>query len=786
MRLTVYIRPCNSRHSMRAMTLTLLTASSFLLGFAPTVSVADSSITDPDGKTIYASQCASCHGDRGQGVADHYDSPLIGDLSLEELTKIISETMPEDDPDKCVAADAEAVAKYVYQTFYSAAAREKNSTARVELARLTAHQYLMSTTDLLASFRQPPAEKYEPGLKAEYYTRKDINYTYGLNRKTFERIDDKVDFDFGESGPQPMARQVKDFGVGWSGSVFADRTGEYEFAIKTQNGARLYLNSREPLIDAWVDSQAEPKLYEASTRLIAGRWFPMRLEFHTYQEPTASIQLLWRPPNGDWETIPAKNFAVQSSPIQFVISHDLPPDDSSAGFARGTNVSKSWDDATTRSGIEIMRYVVDNIEDLARLNRQDGDRDAKIKQFCFQFAQRAFRRPLTDEQKQFFVERHFAEAPDIESALKRSILLTLKSPRFLYPSISGDENDDYTIASMLALSLWDSLPDQQLYELAAKGELNDQKVRRQQAARMLNDPRSIHKLKNFLCDWVKIEECSDLAKDATLFPEFNEKLVAQLRTSLEMMFDDMLRREKSDYRNLLLSDEMYISDDIAKFYKLDGPVVHPFEKIKLKDNHYAGIVTHPLLLSTHAYHKSTSPIHRGVFLSRQVLGRTLKPPPDDVEFEDSAFEPSMSMREKVDLLTKPVACQACHQIINPVGYALEHFDSVGRFRTKENEREINAAVELPTPDGKEVKLSNARELAEYAASDRLAQQGFVRQMFQFAIKQPPAAYGSDTIEKLHQKFEKSEFDMKQLFAEIALASLNGNTPDQSPTPSDSE
>ena len=757
--------PAPNQRSTDALTFVALTANHAQCAFET---------TQLDGAAIYKSQCVQCHGETGQGVEGYYDSPLVGDLSIKELAKIIDQTMPEDDPSKCVGDDATAVATYMHGAFYSPAARDKNLQASVELSRLTANQYLLTVSDLLATFGRQPASENAPGLKGEYFTKKGINYTYGLKQRTFERIDTIVDFDFGEQGPQPMARDRDDFGARWSGSIYAPRTGDYEFAIRTQNGARLYVNGREPVVDAWVDSRKEPTRYTGTIRLIAGHRYPMALEFHTYQEPNASIQLLWKMPEGEWELVPAMYFTQQQSPVRFVLTHDLPPDDSSAGFARGTQVSKSWDDATTRGAIETMRYIVDHQRELIGFGRDDNEetRTNKTKKFCFDFVTRAFRRPLTPEQTQFFVERHFQEAPDTDSALKRCVLLALKSPRFLYPTLDAEQFDEFTIASAMALALWDSLPDKTLYELAKQGKLSDPNVRRQQSARMLNDPRAQQKLHDFICEWIKLEECTDLAKDNTLFPEFNEQLVAELRTSLELMVDEVVRQAEPDYRKLLLSNEMYVSQRIARFYKLDGPTVEPFEKVQLKNKNRAGIVTHPLLLATHAYHKSTSPIHRGVFLSRQVLGRTLKDPPDDIEFEDSDFEPSMTMREKVSLVTKPVACQACHQIINPVGFALEHFDSVGRFRTKENKRDIDATVSLPTPDGKEVKLTNARELAEYAASDPIAQQGFVRQMFQFAIKQPPSAYGSDTVPRLHKQFADAKFNMKKLWVEIAMTSID--------------
>src|SRR5207247_3185415 len=133
------------------------------------------------------------------------------------------------------------------------------------------------------------------------------------------------------------------------------------------------------------------------------------------------------------------------------------------------------------------------------------------------------------------------------------------------------------------------------------------------------------------------------------------------------------------------------------------------------------------LLSVFAYHKSSSPIHRGVFLTRNIVGRALKPPPMAIQFMDDRFDPSLTMREKVAELTRPATCQGCHSVINPLGFSLEHYDAVGRFRARENGRPINAVSEYTTDDGATVQLAGARDLAEFAARSEQAQNAFIEQ-----------------------------------------------------------
>src|SRR5262249_22436672 len=158
------------------------------------------------------------------------------------------------------------------------------------------------------------------------------------------------------------------------------------------------------------------------------------------------------------------------------------------------------------------------------------------------------------------------------------------------------------------------------------------------------------------------------------------------------------------------------------------------------------------LLSAFSYHRSSSPIHRGVFITRNVLGRFLKPPPMAIEFMDDRFDPSLTMREKVTELTRKETCMACHATINPLGFSLENYDAVGRYRTTDNNKPVNPESEYVTTDGERLKLHGARDLARHAATNEEARRGFVRQIFQYIIKQSPAAFGPDTMNGLEADF----------------------------------
>ena len=193
-------------------------------------------------------------------------------------------------------------------------------------------------------------------------------------------------------------------------------------------------------------------------------------------------------------------------------------------------------------------------------------------------------------------------------------------------------------------------------------------------------------------------------------------------------------------------------------------------KVTLDPGQRSGVLTHPYLLSTFAYQKQTSPIHRGVFLTRNIVGRSLKPPPMAQTFDDATFAPNLTMREKVAQLTRSQACQGCHSVINPLGFSLEHYDAVGRFRTRENDRPIDAVSEYTTDEGQTIRLAGARDVAEFAVNSEQAQNGFIEQLFHQVAKQPMLAYGSDVMDRLRQSFVASQFNLPKLLAEIATIS----------------
>lgn len=751
--------------------------------------------TQHPGSVIYQKMCAECHGAKGQGVDGKFDEPLTGELSLEALARKIERTMPEDNEGTCVGDDAKQVAAYIFNAFYSPGAQARVNPPAKELSRLTIPQFRTSVMDVVGHFRGSnggkPKQPEEAGLKAIYRGVAvpkpgepvvDTTPKRGIKKmrpnKTVERVEPVVAFHWGADSPAKAELIAEQFENRWEGCVLAEDTGVYEFSLKTENGARLWINDDDEgdsLVDAWVSAGPEVREEKKSIFLVGGRAYRLVLEHFKFKERSSSIELWWKPPHGTKELIPPHALRPQRVPERLIVSTNFPADDRSVGYERGTSISKAWDQAVTEAAIETAEQIVADIDELARTRADAPDRADKLKAFAAEFVATAFRRPLSDEQRQLYVDSQFKAAKALEQAVKRVVLFTLKSPQFLYPDLPGaDKSDDYAVASRLALALWDSIPDAELLRAAAARSLHSADQVRAHAQRMIGDERTKAKLFGFFHHWLDLEHAESTSKDPKAFPGFNGEVLADLRESLLQFINQVVWSEKSDYRELLQADYLLLNDRLARFY---GQTVagSDFQRVSFDPKQRAGVVTHPYLLASLAYSRHTSPIHRGVFLTRNIVGMSLKAPPMAVAFEDSHFNPKLTMREKITELTRNNNCMSCHATINPLGFSLENFDAIGRWRTKDNNKPVNPVGEFANEDGKKVRLTGPRDIVNYVANNPSGHRAFIRHLFNHTVKQPIPAYGPKVLDALQSGFSASGCNIQKLLVDIAvIAAIDGS------------
>ncbi|MBA63536.1 MAG: hypothetical protein CMJ76_14360 [Planctomycetaceae bacterium] len=720
---------------------------------------------DDQGKRIYLKQCAHCHGAEGEGVVGVNENPLYGNKKLPELIQLIVETMPEDKPSICKGENAVAVGRYIFEKFYTPEARASQKPPRIELARLTNRQYRQTVGDLFTAFLGKPELNEDRGIHATYYD------TRGFGKQVEQEIVDNINFDFDQTLPHEKISKAEEFSIRWQGAIIAEESGIYEFIVKSPNSIRLYINDRERrLVDKYVatrDSEAE---HSGTIYLQGGLPYFFRLETFRFKDPTASMSLMWIPPGGTRQVIPKRNFYPATIGTGILVQTPFPPDDSASGYERGIAVSAEWDQAATNAAIEVAQQVLPLMDQMAKTKSGDADRNDKLQAFCHSFVEYAFRRPLTGDQKAIYVDSFFSDDLAISDSVMRVVIATLKSPLFLYPELSRNPKDplvdSYLVAGRLALALWDSVPDTALRNAAERGDLLDPIKVQQQIKRMLNNTRAKSKLDYFLLHWLQLNEKGEFSKDTEHYANFTDTIKADLRQSLRLFFQDVIWSEGSDYRQLFRSPTIPINPTLAQFYGIDSFEGNGFQPGSVSEHAASGILTHPYMLSMLAYRDNSSPIHRGGFITRRLLGRTLKEPPQATELGSAKFADGLTIREKVTQLTEPTACAGCHNIINPLGFSLENFDAIGRYRNQEVGKAINAVANYNTVDGEKVELSGASGLAELITISPQAHGAFVDHLFHQAMKQPINAYGDSLREQLIEQFQVSDFNIQQLLTNI--------------------
>lgn len=743
------------------------------------------------GQMIYMEQCADCHGSVGEGVESAYETPLAGDDSIGQLAATIGRTMPEGEPELCVAEDAEAVAAYVHYAFYSEAARIRNRPPRAILARLTAEQLRQSLADLYRTFDERlPELSGKQGLSAEYYDGDRDR------KKKIERIDPQLAFDFGRESPGEGIK-AEAFYIEWEGGLHVRESGRYEIVVDSSCSFIMDFGARDrELINNHVQS-GEKTEFRRTLNLTGGRVYPLRIEFRQRKRktelPPARISLRWVPPGGVEQVIPPENLVPDRCPSVFALQTDLPPDDRSYGFERGLSVNRAWDESTTAAALEFADIAFDELwPSYQRRHRKDNNENrGQLKGFLSGLLKSAMRGNWSDDDRRLLVDAQVDAEPDNREAVKRVILIGLKSPRFLYPSLPSDLPASQKAGNSLALVLLDSLAvESWIVGRAEKGQLGKESDIRSVAKRLVADLRTRAKVRQFMHEWLNLGHIGQITKDPEAYPGFDLAVEHDLKRSLDFSIDEVVWGS-GDFRELLTSRHGYTTRRLAKVLdsawalpdeQMDAPIDLLFKTND--DDDRCGILTHPYLLSGLAYFDGTSPIHRGVFLIRHVMGRTLRPPSEAFTPLSPDLHPMLTTRERVALQTSPDSCQVCHSKINALGFTLEQFDAIGRIRDQDNTQIIDSSGQYTSRDGGKFDFKDHLDLASHIVKSKDAHTAFVRKAFQHFVKQPPAAYGPTTLADLVKNFQKSGFNIPQLIEEIAvIAAMHATLPPASTTAS---
>jgi hypothetical protein len=314
------------------------------------------------------------------------------------------------------------------------------------------------------------------------------------------------------------------------------------------------------------------------------------------------------------------------------------------------------------------------------------------------FAAKAFRRPVEPA----FLEK--LKALEAKSGTRAALLAVLISPRFLMriertrPGAKGPYLvDDYDMASRLSFFLWSAPPDDVLLGLAAKGGLRTAEAVEAQARRMLADPRSRALADNFIGQWLQLRGLATHKPDPKVFPQFTESLRTSMRRELDLFLGEVIRMDRP-LTELIDADFTYLNEELARHYGIEGVKGAELRRVSLPDRRRGGLLTSAALLMLQSDPDRNNVPRRGNFVAGAILGAPPPPPPPDVpQLEDTKAPPGkeLTLRERLELHRSKPDCMGCHSKIDPLGFGLENYDAIGRWRDLEAGRPVDVSGLLP-------------------------------------------------------------------------------------------
>ena len=334
---------------------------------------------------------------------------------------------------------------------------------------------------------------------------------------------------------------------------------------------------------------------------------------------------------------------------------------------------------------------------------------ACAQQILSSLARRAYRRPVSESDVQGLVEFYNQGRLDggFEGGIQFALERVLVSPDFLF-RIEQDPADaqpgamyaisDIELASRMSFFLWSSPPDDELLNLAERGALREPGMLEQQVQRMMADPRADAFIKNFVGQWLYLRNLEDFYPDPAAFPEFDENLRTALQRETELFIDDQIRSDAS-LLDLLSADYTFVNERLARHYGIPGVYGSRYRKVTVDGNQRGGLLGHGGLMMVTSYPNRTSPVLRGKFVLENLLGGPPpEPPPNVPALETSSDGKILTMREAMVMHRENPACRVCHAAMDPIGFSLENYDVVGKWRREFAGQPIDASGLLP--DGK--------------------------------------------------------------------------------------
>jgi mono/diheme cytochrome c family protein len=387
------------------------------------------------------------------------------------------------------------------------------------------------------------------------------------------------------------------------------------------------------------------------------------------------------------------------------------------------------------------------------------------------FATRAFRRPVKPDEVTRFLKLYDEaekEGERFEQRIRLALAGVLVSPHFLFrveldpagaQAGTAYPIGEYELASRLSYFLWSTMPDDELFALAAKGELR--KNLEVQVRRMLDDPKSAAFIQNFAGQWLTLRKLAGANPDTKTFPNFDEELRAAMVRETELFFETIVREDRSIF-DLIDADFTFVNERLAKHYGIEGVQGKEFRRVPAPA-HRGGILTQASILTLTSNPTRTAPVKRGKWVLDQLLNTPPPPPPPDVPQLPEDKELKGSLRQVMEQHRASPVCASCHQRMDPIGFAFENFDAVGAWRDKDGDSAIDPSGVLP--DGKTFK-GPAELKAILKGKKELFSRCLTEKMLTYALGRGLESYDRCAVDKILAALEKNDYRAFTLLVEV--------------------
>lgn len=472
----------------------------------------------------------------------------------------------------------------------------------------------------------------------------------------------------------------------------------------------------------------------------------------------------------------------------------LAPDSVALGFdniASVQSVSQLLAEQYETAAATVAADAVRTLPALLKCDVAAMGEDPCVRRFIADFGLRAYRRPVTpaEAMQLFALYAGLKPKQGFSGAIETLLQGILMSPQLLYRlEVSGsaprgagpfEKLTPYEMATRLSYFLWASLPDEALFAAAAANQLETPAQIAAQVGRMLADPRARAAVGRFYQQWLDLGGLESVGKDSKAYPTFKPNLLDLWKRETVTFVDDVLFKGDAKLKTLFTADYTFANKSLADFYKFTGPTSEAqFDRVGLDANRL-GLLTQASFLARRANPDQSSPVKRGVFVLESLFCVDVPSPPANIEVKAPQVQPGQSTRERFAIHTESPVCGGCHKLMDPIGFALENFDGIGRYRTMDQGRAVdaNAAIAGTDVDG---AFTGALELARRVGRSEQVGACVVTNWFRFTHGREETPQDTCALETLKEQMKVTGGDLKRLIVALTQSQVflnkTGGTP----------